>query len=208
MKLRNVLILACLCLFPGCALLRPLPGIKAGKTTVTAPKDNGTPATIATKDAGTTMAVPAGSTVKVTSTEAQPATADKPAVPAVTVTEITPTKDTVIQHTEKQVQAGTGTVDTSVRKHQIDVAERRWLLWTAIACGIAGVVLKSAMPAWPALSNGLLVGAALAFASWKFAEIPAWLWLCVLAGVGMMILGYKRAEWDKDGDGIPDILQK
>lgn len=204
-----ILAIICLCLCTGCNLLRRAPSIKlpTGET-VTGPKDAGTPPTINTSDAGTTMAIPAGSTVKVTATEAQPATQDKPAVPATTVTEITPAKDTMIQHTEKKVQASAGTVDTTVRKHEIDVAERRVLLYIAIACGIAGIVLKSMMPAWPALSNGLLVGAVLAGAAWKFAEVPAWLWLAVLAGVGMMVLGYKRAEWDANGDGIPDVLQR
>jgi hypothetical protein len=200
--------LAAILLLTGCGLIRGRPTIKAPGVSVTGPQDAGKPATLATAEAGTTMPIPAGSAVKVTQTEAQPATAEKPAVPATTVTEITPSAPTVITHTESKVQADTGTIDTSVAKHRIDAAERRWLLWAAIACGIAGLIVRSLLPSWPSLSNGLLVAAPCAFAAWKFAEVPAWLWGLVVAAVILLALGYKRAEWDKNGDGIPDALQR
>jgi hypothetical protein len=209
---RDYLLFALLCfvcvLVSGCGLIRRPPGIKAPGVSVTGPQDAGKPATLATAEAGTTMPIPAGSTVKVTQTDAQPATQGKPALPATTVTEIIPAAPTVITHTETKVQADTGTVDTSVARHRIDVEARRWLLWTAIGCGIAGVVVRSMLPAWGGLSNGLLMAGALAFGAWKFAEIPAWIWIVVLGVVGAMALGYKRAEWDRDGDGIPDFLQR
>jgi hypothetical protein len=33
------------------------------------------------------------------------------------------------------------------------------------------------------------------------------LWLAVLAGAGLMVAGYKRAEWDANGNGIPDAFE-
>lgn len=187
--------------------------IKAPGVTVQGTKDAGKPATLVTSDSGESVALPEGSRVTVTKVEAVPAvaaTADAPAQkaqPARTVTEIQPSGPTVWQKTETKVNADTGTVDTSIAQHRIDVAERRWLLFAAIGCGIAGVVVRSMLPAWPSLSNGLLIGGALAFASWKLADIPSWVWLVVVGGFLAIAAGYKRAELDKDGDGIPDILQ-
>jgi hypothetical protein len=182
--------------------------IKAGPVSVTGVKDAGKPATLATSEAGTVIPLPEGSRVTVTKYEPVAATPMAPAQPAKEVTEIAPSGPTEYHKTESTVKADTGTVDTSVRKHQIDVEDRRWLLWAAIVCGIAGVVLKSMLPGWGGLSNGLLIGAALAFGAWKLSDIPAWIWAAVIIVMVAMAAGYKRAEWDKDGDGVPDFLQK
>lgn len=98
--------------------------------------------------------------------------------------------------------------DKSVEIHKIDAAERRWLLWAAIGCGIVGVVIRQLMPAWPSLSHGLLVGAALAFGAWKFDQIPQWIFAVVIGAVALIALGYKRSEWDANHNGIPDVLEK
>jgi hypothetical protein len=190
----------------GCGLLPAR--IKSGETTVTGVKDAGKPATIAKSEAGVAVALPEGSKVTVTKYEAIPATPSSPAQPAREVTEISPAGPTNYLKTESKTDASTGTIDTSVATHRIDVAERRWLLWAAIGLGVAGVVVRSMVPAWPSLSNGLLLGGALAFASWKLAEIPTWIWGVALGVVALMALGYKRAEWDADHDGTPDFLQK
>lgn len=196
------------------------PSIKTGDTTVTGPRDAGQPAKVNTAKTGETVTLPEGSTIKVTTTEAAPAqpaapaTDENPAMPAqpatpkVTVTEIVPAGPVEWQRTETTVQADTGTVDTSVARHRIEVAERRWLLWAAIGCGVGGIIIRSMLPAWPALSNGLLLAAVLAGLAWKLADIPSWIWLLALGAVALLILGYKRAEWDKDGDGVPDLLQR
>lgn len=207
------LVLGLVCFFTGCALLPDKGKIKADGVTVTGPKNPGTPATVATATAGTTVPLPAGSTVTVTREEVPlPAGLQSPASGLRTLpretTVITPAGPTEYRKQEATVRADTGTVDTSVAKHAADVAERRWLLWTAIACGIAGLVVRSMLPAWPSLSNGLLLAAVAAGLSWKLAEVPAWIWLCILAVVALMIAGYKRAEWDKNGDGIPDFAQR
>lgn len=213
--MKSAYAIAAACIFlSGCGLLNRQPVIKSGEITVRGPADAGKPATLTTSNTGTTVPLPEGSVIVVTETAAQPAqpaTSTEPAVPAkpaVTVTEIIPGGPTEVRKIESTVKADTGTVDTSVRQHQIDVAERRWLLWTAIGCGIVGIVVRSMLPAWPALSNGLLAAAALAGLSWKLADVPSWIWLAALLVVGLLVLGYKRAEWDANKDGIPDILQK
>lgn len=194
-------IVLCLC---GCGLIGG-PRIKAGPVSVIAPKDAGKPATLATVEAGTTMDIPAGSVVKITKTEA---TVDNGVrKPETTVTEIVASEPTSIKHVEKRVDADTGTVDTSVAKHRIDVEERRWLLWAAIGCGIGGLVIRSLLPSWPSLSNGLLLGAVAAGASWKLADVPSWIWMAVIGVSALLVAGYKRAEWDHNGDGVPDVLQ-
>ncbi len=205
------LILGCL---SGCSLLPSRADIKIGDSKVKGPANPGTPATLATFNAGETLPLMAGSRVIITRFKAvagKPAANGQPAVeaqPEREVTEIIPAGDTQWQRTEARVQADTGTVDTSVAKHAIDAADRRWLLWAAIGCGIGGVVLRSLMPAWAGLSNGLLIGAALAFGAWKLSDIPSWMWAAAIGVMALLALGYKRAEWDKNGDGIPDALQK
>lgn len=190
----------------GCGLIPAR--IKAEGVTVQGVKDAGKPATLAKSEAGVAVALPEGSKVVVTKYEALPATDKAPAQPAKEVTEIQPSGPTEYHKTESKTDASTGTVDTSVATHKIDVAERRWLLWAAIACGIGGLVVRSLVPAWPSLSNGLLMGAALAFAAWKLAEIPQWIWLLAIGICAALALGYKRAELDRNHDGIPDFLQK
>jgi len=181
--------------------------IRDGKTLITGVADAGKPATLATGESKQEVIIPAATPVSVTKIEAVPATDTTPFQPAREVFSFTPPKETRWQAVSSTLRADTGTVDTSVAKHRIDVAERRWLLWTAIACGIGGLVLKSMLPAWPGLSNGLLLAALLAAVAWKLADVPAWLWLVAIGVVVFIALGYKRAELDKDGDGVPDILQ-
>ncbi len=192
---------------PGC--FSPGKGsIKAGEVTVRGVADAGKPASLNTSTAGERLPLPAGSKITKTETPAQPATATAPAEPAKTVTVVEPAGPTEWTKTAETVSADTGTIDTSVSKHRIDVAERRWLLFTAIGCALGGLVLKSMLPAWPGLSNGLLFGAVLAGASWKLSEVPSWLWAIALSIAAILAMGYKRAQWDQNGDGIPDVLQK
>jgi hypothetical protein len=197
--------------FGGCA---GLPKIKLPGLTVQGPKENGSPAVASSSEAGETLPIPQGSRIvkrEIKGLGYRPALNGQPAreeTPAETITEITLAGPSLYTSKQNTVNASTGTVDTSIAKKKIDAAENRWLLWAAIGCGIGGVVLRSMLPAWGGLSNGLLIGAALAFASWKLAEIPPWIWAVAIGIMVILALGYKRAEWDKDGDGRPDFLQK
>lgn len=203
--MRLALVITCAVLLTSCG---HIPFIKKGDVTVRGPKDNGTPVTLDSREAKSTLAIPAGTKVATTVTEPVPATPSSPFSPGRTLTEWTFTAPATFDTSGLSSTATTGTIDTSVRKHALDIAERRWLLWTAIACGIAGLVVKSLLPTWPSLSNGLLIAAPLAFAAWKLSEVPPWLWLTALAVVVLLALGYKRAEWDRNDDGIPDFLQR
>ena len=175
--------------------------IKLGKASVVGVPDAGTPATLTSGEVRSGFRVPAKSRLVRTRTAA---TASAPASEVDTWVFSEPT---AFEQVASSMMASTGTIDTSVRKHAIDAAERRWLLFAAIGCAIGGLVVRSLLPAWPALSNGLLIAAPLAFAAWKLAEVPWWLWMAVIVGVGLLALGYKRAEWDANRNGVPDFLE-
>ncbi len=192
----------------GCSLLGTKGTIRSGEITVQGVKDAGKPASLNTSTEGEKVALPQGSKITTTETTAQPATQTQPAQPAKVVTVIEPGAPTEWTKTVARVSADTGTVDTSIALHKVDVAERRILLYVAIGSALAGLILKSMMPAWPGLSNGLLLGAGFFGAAWKFSEIPAWLGAVAILAMILLALGHKRAEWDKDGDGIPDVLEK
>jgi hypothetical protein len=183
-------------------------GALAPEVKASAPADTGKPAVVNSSGEESRIDLPAGSVVTVTRTEAQPATDKTPARPAFEVREIKLASDSAWYEKAQHIAANTGTVDTSVAMRRIDMAERRWLLWAAIGCGVAGLLSFQLVPAWPGLGRGLLAGAAFAFAAWKLADVPAWAW-CAVVGAGALIaLGYKRAELDANNNGVPDILEK
>lgn len=208
-----VLAVGGLILLSGCSLPGRRGSIKAGPVAVQGVANAGTPAMLATDEEGESIEIPAGSELLITETaaiEARPATSTAPAIearPAVKETALVFPGTSHWRRNRATVRADTGTIDTTVAKHSLDIAERRWLLWAAIGCGVGGLVVRSMLPTWPSLSNGLLLAAVAAGVSWKLAEVPAWLWLGIIAVVALIIAGYKRREWDKDGDGIPDALQ-
>ena len=190
--------------FSGCATK---PKARAGKTYSVAPADPGTPATSSSVSSVATLPVPAGSSVE--SVPAKPATATTPAEPAtVKVTLSAPSELKVESHGEA---ASTGTVDTTVAVKKAELAQgskdRAPLLWVAIACGVLGVVARIVVKEWPAIGNGFLAAAALAGVAWKVSEVPWWAFLGVFLLIGAIIAGYKRAEWDKNRDFIPDSFQ-
>ncbi len=185
----------------GCAMFQKKGVIKSGGATVAAVESAGKPATLATTDGKESIAIPKDTTVTITEHEATPT------APAFKVTELHFNSPTEWQKFTATVAANTGTVDTSVATKRLEIAERQWLLWAAIGCGIGGIVLKSMLPAWPGLSNGLLLAAVVAGVSWKVAALPGWLWAAGAVIMALMAWSYKRAEWDKNGDGVPDILQ-
>ena len=182
----------------GCATGR----IKLGENSVTGVPDPGTPATLTSGEMRTGFRVPAKSKLVRTRTAATPTS------PAIETDTWDFSEPTEFEQWSSTQAANTGTIDTTVTKHRIDAAERRWLLWAALAAGFGGLIVRSLLPAWPGLSNGLLLGAAVAFVSWKVAEIPPWLWGVGIVIAGLLALGYKRGEWDANKNGVPDFLEK
>lgn len=194
--MKTLLVLSCL-LLSGCSLFNRGGKISTGGVTVTAQPDAGKPATLSTAEAGTSMAIPAGSTIKVTQTEAQPATKDKPSAPAITVTEIVPSAPTEIRHTEKKVNADSGTVDTSVALKKIEAAESRVLLYVAIGAALLGGFFVWAQYPTPAIACG--VASAAFFMAWKLSDLPDWFWavgaVAIAAGIAIY-LGHKRGLYE------------
>jgi hypothetical protein len=174
----------------------------ADQFNVTGNKDQGTPATAESSGSKATVPLPTGSEVKFTPAEGVD-------VGMVSVKLSAPSS---FSFESRGTKASTGTIDTATAKHRIDVEtaakEREPLLWVAIGCGVLGVLALIVLKEWPSIGKGLLAASVLASIAWKVAEVPWWAWLAVLAGVGLVIAGYKRAEWDANGDGVPDILQR
>lgn len=187
--------IALLALMSGCSIL---PRIKLPNgATVTAPRDAGKPATLTSGEVRTGFRVPAHSKLTVTAIEALPASDKEPAQAAREISVWEFAEPTQFERVATSLSADTGTVDTSVAKHRIDAAQRVWLLWAAIGCGVGGILAMQLVSAWPSLGRGLLAASAAAFAAWKMSEVPAWLWGAVIVVVILVILGYKRAEADK-----------
>ncbi len=162
--------------------------------------DAGKAASLATDAKWEEMTLPKGSSLTLTKFGAVAATPDKPAQPAREVTEVKLSEPTAWKKTENVFQADTGTVDTSIAKHRIDVASSAPLLYGALAAALAaGVFLWMKYPT-PAF---ICAGAAVVlFIAWKVAEAPAWLWAIGLAGIAAAVflyLGHERGELHAKG---------
>jgi hypothetical protein len=201
-----VLITALASCLPGCASVRAR--LKGGAS-ANAPKDNGTAASVSSGTSVSTVPLPVGSTVE--TVQGTPETATSPAVPpSVRVTLAAPSELRVETTAEA---ATTGTIDTATAKHRIDVetasAGRAPLLWAAIVAAGGAVVLM--VMKWPTAAMLCGIGSGVFFFAWRVSGLPDWFWFigaaAVLSGACLM-LGYKRAEWDANGDFIPDALQK
>jgi MprA protease rhombosortase-interaction domain-containing protein len=204
------LAVACVLLLGGC--MRPgRSQIKTPDFTVLSPPNPGTPATLNTANEGEDLEIPAGSVATVTETaavEAQPATTGAPAVearPATKETVITFSATSHWKRTRATVKADTGTVDTSVAKHAIDVESRRPMLYAAMVAVVGGLGFMYVR--FQAIAVMCFLAAGAFFLAWKMSEISPWLGGVLLAAGIAGFAFYKRAEWDKNGDGIPDVLQ-
>lgn len=184
-------------LLSGCSLL---PGhIKLGGNSVTAVKDAGRPATIATGDKTESIPLPDGSSLTITKFEAQAEQITKdgkavtPAAPAKTVTEIHLAGASQLTTTEKTVAANTGTVDTTVANHRIDETAKEPLLYCAIACVLVAVaMLYFEHPAAAGLSAA---AAAALFAAWRMPDLPEWFWMLGAIGIaGALCLVFGHAK--------------
>ena len=196
----------CLCLLlafsmlcSGCAQLAfwRKPSIKAGNVSVTGPQDAGKPATLATSESGESVALPVGSKVIVTKTEAVPATPQAKAEPAKEVTEIIPSAPTVWTKKTETVHADTGTVDTTIAAKRIDSEESRPLLYASIACAAVAVFFVYIHYPTPAALAG--AGSVIFFLAWKASGLPGWFWalgLVALAAGAALWLGHHRGLYE------------
>lgn len=167
---------------------KSLPRITFGKDSVTGVADAGKPATLTQGETKTSFAVPAGTQMQTVKVEASPTT---PAKETTTWNFSAPTKFEIDASTLK---ADTGTVDTSVALHKVDVASKQPLLYFAGVCLLlCGIMLYFEHPT-AAMFCG--AGAVVSFAAWRMPDLPEWFWMvgviCVVAGLAL-VFGHAKA---------------
>lgn len=179
--------------------------IRKGGFKLQPPKDASMPSVVNSGEILAETVIPAG-TVK-TILESQ-GTATEPAKKETRYTFTEETVERSVEKTESATLANPRAPDQTVALAKVAAAERRYLLFVGIGLFVSAIALKALLPAWKGLANGAFLGAVLALAAWKLAEIPAWIFLVAIGVSGLLALGYKRGELDRDGDGIPDFIQK
>ncbi len=185
-----VVVLCYLC--SGCALLQRKGLIKSGGVSVAAVADAGKPATLTTSDAKEAVKIPSGSTLTVTKEEAVPAT-DKAAFrPAKETWEYHFTGETEWQKFNTTVAANTGTVDTSVALHKIDVSSKQPFLYAAILGALGAILFVYLHYPTPAMLCGLASG--LFFLAWKLSDLPSWVWAVAAAAIAAGVAMYFAHE--------------
>jgi len=199
--MRAVILTLCLAVFAsGCSTAGR---IRTKLASIVAVPDAGKAATLAESHSDASLPIPAGSRLVVTKFEAQaaiPAAEGRPEVaaqPAREVTEVVLAKDSTWNRTETHVQADTGTVDTSIAKHRIDVAEDRILLFVSIGAAVLGGVFLYLKYPTPALICGC--AAVVFFMAWRLSGLPPWFHVLGFAGLAaavFMWLGHRRGESD------------
>lgn len=175
--------------------------IKTKAVSVFSVPDAGAPGKLAENHEVAVLPLPAGTRAVMTSFEpvpGHPATESTPAIapqPGRTVTEFILDKPTEWKKTGTYISADTGTVDVSIRKHQIDVASRKPLLFAAIGAAFAAGVFMYLKYPTPALMCG--AASIVFFLAWKLSDLPSWFYVIgVGAIVGAVALhrGYERRE--------------
>ena len=159
----------------GCALFKPKGTINVGKAQVTAVADAGKPATLATTDGKESVVIPANTAVKITEFAATPT------APAYKTTELHFNSPTEWQKFNTTTAASTGTVDTSVAQHKIDVQASRPLLYAAILGGLGAILFVYLHYPTPAMLSGASGG--IFFLAWKVSDLPPWFWALGLVGL-------------------------
>lgn len=170
-----------------CALQRGRISTRAG--TVTAVKDAGKPATQSLSQQDTSVPIPAGTPVEVVETAATPE------APKSLTFKFTPTKDTAFTSASSSTTASTGTVDTSIRKHEIDTAAKQPLLYASLATACFGGFLLYRVYPTPAMIS---FGASIVFfLAWKISDLPSWFYVVGVAavvGAAMLWRGHEKGE--------------
>lgn len=198
----NRLLLLTLLLSSGCGHQAR---VKTDDITVTPPTNAATPSLVGSEKTSTTTGIPAGTIKRVTKTEA---TTESPAKEE-TVYEFT--RDT---KEVEQMSKQTATIsnerppDKTVELFNAKADEREPLLWVAIGLGVAGLIVAVVLK-YPVIGLQIAgLGGGSAFAAWKFAEVPGWIWGLGLVMAFMSWAFYTRGQWDSDGNGVPDFMQK
>lgn len=180
--------------------------LRTGRVELTPPGNASVPSVVNSGEKKTETVIPAGTEKKTVETQA---TATTPAKTETVYTFPSETRETVVEQTDSVTLANERAPDQTVALRKADNAARSPLLWAAI--GSAVVALGFLIMKWPTPAAASGVAAVVFFLAWHSSGLPSWFWMLgiglLIAGAAVM-LGYKRAEWDADGDGIPDAMQK
>jgi len=188
----------------GCSLIKHPGRIITPSATVVGVPEAGKPATIDSDIKSDRLVLPKGSSLTLTKFEALasiPEAESNPAVqaqPAKEVVEVKLSEATEWKRTQNVVHADTGTVDTSIAKHRIDVAENRYLLWAALGAAVAAglfLYIKYPTPAFICGAASLVF-----FLAWKLSDLPSWFYVvgvCCLVGAVTLWRGHHRGEQDQ-----------
>jgi len=95
---------------------------------------------------------------------------------------------TTFERTASSLRADTGTVDTTVAVRRVESEEKRPLVYAAMACGVAA--LAAMYFGHPTIALCCAGAAGLAFAAWKLADVPSWLWVLALVAAAGLYFGY------------------
>jgi len=182
-----------------------LPRIRIGKAEVAAPKDLGTPATLNSGENKTGIIIPAGTKLVVTKTDAVEPTASTPGRPRTETLSFDFSQASEFIQTANTLAASTGTIDTRVALRRVESEEKKPLLYVSIGCAV--IALGFMYFRWPTAAALSGVGSACFFAAWKLSDISPWVGALFIVAAVAGVAFYKRAEWDANGDGIPDKLQ-
>lgn len=192
-------------LFSGCAIAKR--GIVTmGKTKVVSPEQAETASSVKETTSFSTLPIPAGTTF---SEHPMPRYSQDQEMPLKSVylpsDSVLSTKTTV----KEAVVSPQRGPDKDVALRKEANSARMPLLYAAIgsvAVGLCFMVMR-----WPTAATGAGGAAVVFFIAWQAAGLPDWFYMLgvvLLVAAACVVLGYKRAEWDANKDGIPDFLQK
>jgi hypothetical protein len=197
----------CLMILTALAGCASKPGvITTAKGAIVTPENASAPSAIATATATESTAIPKGSTITVTET---PATAQAPAQKVTAYNFAEAATQTRVEESTRAEVAPPRAPDQTVALRKADNAARTPLLYAAIGAG--AIALGFMVMKWPTAAAASGGASVVFFIAWQAAGLPAWFYMVgilLLVAGACVVLGYKRAEWDANGDGIPDILQQ
>jgi hypothetical protein len=200
-------LLGCLMILMSVAGCASKPGIiTTAKGAIVTPDNASAPSAIATATATESTAIPKGSTITVTET---PATAQAPAQKVTAYNFAEAATQTRVEESTRAEVAPPRAPDQTVALRKADNTARLPLLYAAIGAAAIGLVFM--VMKWPTAAASSGGAAVVFFIAWQAAGLPAWFYMVgilLLVAGACVVLGYKRAEWDANGDGVPDIFQQ
>lgn len=199
--MNKILLCATLFLLIGCTSGK----LRIGRTVVQPPPNAQTPSFANTGEKTVETSIPAG-TVKETVKTQGNATESPKEVTRYVFPEATTEK--TVEITQSASLSNERAPDQTVALRKEENNARAPLLYAAIgACvvGIGFIFMKWPTPAACSFGAGIIF-----FIAWQVSGLPSWFFmlgfLVLAAGIGVM-LGFKRKEWDKNSNYVPDVME-